>query len=101
MAESPEEMLPEEWIAATAHLEEAGAEVAVEEEEDRRGRDTWQREEKQEVLYECGPDEEWQIVEAHAGATHLQRGDNDIDRTGDGGNAEKRQAGGPEIHRVA
>src|SRR5439155_14728292 len=89
MAEGPEEMLPEERVAAVFRLEEARAEVAVEEEEDRRRRQARQGEEQEEVLHERRPDEEGQAIEAHAGAAHLQRRDDDVDRTGDRRDAEE------------
>src|SRR5436305_4641651 len=79
MAERPEEMLPEQWITAVGRLEEMGAEMAVEEQEEASHRDARQREGEQERRDHLHPAEEWHPVDCQPRRTHAQDRHDEVD----------------------
>jgi hypothetical protein len=97
MAEDPEQMLPEDGLAAAGDLEEIGAEVAVEHHEDERDGDGRQGEDEQEARDERHPGEHRQAHHGEARGAQIDDRDDEVERGDDGGNAEHLQAEHPEV----
>src|SRR5579884_1038005 len=98
VAEGPEEVLPEQRVAAEGVLVEMGAEVAVEQQQAAGRRQARNGEEQQERRDQRHPDEERHAVNGHTGGAHFQNGDDEIERAGDGRDTEQQNAEYPEVH---
>ena len=104
MAEEPEEMLPEDRVAAAVGVEERGAEVLVEEHHDAAGEQRADREHEQDARDHDHPDHHRDVPHLHAGGAAVHGGRDEVDAAeqegheleGDGrdpeGRAEGRQA---------
>src|SRR3546814_20052342 len=97
MAEEPEEVLPQQGIAAFFRDEEGPVEGAFQfqqngAEDDRRKADDDHAGEDQHR-----PAEQGQLVEAHARRAGLEHADDDLDGAGDGGNLYEDDAEQPPV----
>ena len=71
--EEPEQVLPQQRVAALARVEEVRAEVAVGQQQRHGAGDHRQREDQQDRVDEDRPDEQRQAAPAHAGRAHVAR----------------------------
>ena len=97
MAEQPEQVLPQERIAAARRVEEGQVEGALEFEQDRAEDQRRKADQHHHGGDQQVPGEDRHPVERHARRAHLQDRDGDLDRRGDGGNLDEGDAEQPDI----
>jgi hypothetical protein len=100
MAEDPEEVLPEDGIAAAGRLEEQRSEHAVEQEEDRPDRERRERQDDEERDNQRHPGEERKPHERKAGRPQIDDSDDKVQCGDDGGRAREGEAEDVEVHPV-
>ena len=100
MAEEPEQVLPQQRIAARNRLEEMEAEVALEREHHVGGGQRRQRKYQGRRRGEDRPAVERQAVERHAGRAHAQDRDDEVDRAHRRRDGEEEQAEVVEVDLV-
>ena len=83
MAEEPEQMLPQQHVAALGRIEEVRADQAVEDQAGARDHDRRHRHDDQERRDQHRPDEQRNAVERHAWRALLEHGDHDLHRDGE------------------
>src|SRR5438552_19111653 len=89
MAEEPEEVLPEQRVAAVRDVEEVEAEPALQLEEDAVGGQCRQREDQRQRRGEDREAEERHAVPRHAWCAPLEGGDDQVECAGGGRGAAK------------
>ncbi len=77
--------------------EEVGAEEAVEHEQDERDRDDRERQQQQHLGDEAHPDEHRHAHQLHAGRAQVHDRDEEVDRRGQGRDAEDLETQQPEV----
>jgi hypothetical protein len=80
VAEEPEQVLPEQRVAALRRVVEVRRDQAVERQEAARQHHRRHREHDHERRHEHRPHEQRHAVQRHAGCALLERGDDDLDR---------------------
>ena len=97
VAEDPEEVLPEQRVAAAARIEERPAEGALELEQHRAGDERRKREEHHERRHEHVPGVERHQVEPHARRPAAQHADDQLHGGGDRRDFDEREAEQPDV----
>ncbi len=97
VAEEPEEVLPEQRLAAARRQEEAGARHAIEEQHRERGGQHGQREQQQDGGDEERPDRQRHAEERHARRPHVDDGRDVVDRAHQRRDAEDDDADAPQV----
>ena len=83
MAEEPEQVLPQQHVAAFSRIEEVCADQAIEDQRGARNHDGRHRQDDDERRDQHGPDEQRDAVERHAWRALLKYGDDDLHRHGE------------------
>ena len=98
--EDPEQVLPQQRVGAGVDVEERGAEVALEHQQEQRHGDDRDGEQQQELHDQDHPGEDRHLHQAHARRAHVEDGDDQVDRAGQRGDAGDLQAERPEVDAV-
>ena len=80
----PEDVLPEDGVAAAVRVEEVAAEVAVHKKHDKRGGEHWRGQELEDRGHEHRPAEDRHAEHGHPRGPHPEHGDEEVGRA-DGG----------------
>jgi hypothetical protein len=97
VTEEPEEVLPQDRVAALRGIEEATAVVAVDEQQDQTGRQHGHREQQQHRHDEHVPHEQGHAHQRHAGCPQLERGGDEVDRRQNRARAVEDQTRYPQV----
>ena len=97
VAEDPEEVLPQDGLAAGGGVEEVGAEGAVEHELDQRDGDGREGEDDEDRGDERHPGEHRQAHHGHALGAHIDDGADEVEGGRERGDAEDLDADDPEV----
>ena len=101
MAEDPKQVLPEDWIAAAARVEEWPIEHPLELKKDVTCDQRRESEEDHTGYDEYVPGVERHQVEPHAGRAAFQRSHDQFNRRGKRGNLDERQTQQPDVRAIA
>ena len=99
--EEPEQVLPQERVAATGGVEERGAVVPVGEQHRHRGRDRGQGHHQQVAEDQDRPHEQRHPAPAHARGTHVVDGRDEVDPAHQRGDAGEVDQEDPGVHAAA
>ncbi len=97
MAEDPEEVLPEQRIAAAGRIEEGPVERALELEEDVAGDERWEGEEDHPRHHQHVPGVERDQVDPHPRRPGLEHADDQLHRSGDRRDLDEGEAEEPDV----
>ena len=97
VAEHPEQVLPEDRVAAAGGVKEVGSEVAVHHQLDQADGDYRHSQDQQDGGYQGHPHEYRHSHQRHTGGAEVDDGHYEVETAGDRGNAQHQQADGPEI----
>jgi hypothetical protein len=100
VAEDPEQVLPQQRITALGAVEERGAEAAVEGQEEQGHRDDRNGEGQQKLGDQGHPRGGGDAPPGHAGGSHVEHGDDQVDRADQRGETDDLQADGVEVDAV-
>ena len=101
MPEDPEKVLPQQGGTARLRIEEAGPEIAVQEQHDLGRRQGWHGEEDHPGHDQQQPHEEGHPGQGHALAAHTEDRRHNVDAGGDAADATHQQAEDPVVGAVA
>ena len=99
VAEEPEQVLPQNGVAAGGGVEEGPAESPVDEEHGQRRRQDREREEDQQRGHEDVPGEDRHPEHAHPGRPHRVDRDDEVDGAEHARDADERQPDDPQVER--
>ena len=92
MPEDPEQVLPQQRIGAGVDVEELRTEVALEHQQEQRHGDDRDGEHQQELHDQDHPREDRHLHQAHARCAHVEDRDDQVERTGQRGDAGDLQS---------
>src|SRR5690606_28331536 len=97
MSENPEQVLPQQRIAASRDVEEGNAEASFHFQQDAAEDERWKTEDDHERHGQHVPREDGHAVERHSRSAHLQDSDDEFYGAGNARNLNERNAQQPEI----
>ena len=100
MTENPEQVLPQQRIGTRRDIKELGTEVALKREQEQRDSNNWNCKQQQELHDRDHPCEDRHLHQRHAGRSHVENRDDQVDRAGQRRNTRYLQTECPKVDTV-